>query len=346
MTRQNGGSKAEIFSELIRNEIFKEVGKDGKLPAEIVLAQRYGASPITIGKALNILEAKGLLNRISRSGTYLNEDAANFKSSSLRMVGASMPFFLEGHVDLAAHMSHALQEEHYMPCLFDGRNTNALLAMLPEFLKSNPYGLIVNGDSKFPYQLLDEIGRNTRLVFASLFEGPRNYNASYILYDHKGSGALGVKHLLKAGRRKIGIVNFEMQPKWSSSLFWEGCKEAFQEAGADPVFHIEQLGSEMPANEVDSLLSGENRPDAIFGIHDSRLLPFIKSARRLGLRVPDDIAFIGGGNTDWAIKFDLTSLDSMDRELAIQSVAALASKAHTHCSILPRIIFRGSCLSQ
>ena len=347
MGSQQNSSKSGILADIICNEIFKEVGKDGKLPSEITLAQRYGASPITIGKALNILADRGLLERISRSGTYLRTNSHPVSSgsqSALRMVGAAMPFFLEGHVDLAAHISHALQAERYMPCLFDGGDAGALNAMLPEFLKSNPYALIVNGSSNFPYELLDLVGGQTRLVFTNLFEGPRHYDASYILYDHKGKGAFGIRHLLKTGRRKIGILNYEMRPKWSSTLFWEGCKEAFQDAGLEPVFHI--VDGKLDANAIDALLSGPKRPDAIFSMLDYRLFPFISSAGRLGLRIPDDLALIGSGNTDWAIKFDLTSMDSMDREMAIQSVATLSSKTRTHCSILPRIVFRGSCPAQ
>jgi len=337
-------SKSEIIAGLIKEEVFREAQRSGKLPSVLALAQRYGTSPTTICKSLATLEAQGYIESIEGSGTYLRDMARQAPEGGLKMVGVVEPRFVEGHSDFASHLTRFLQEEHYTPCLFDGGNSAALQAMLPAFLASNPAGLVVDGNSLFPYEVLARLKPSTRLVFSGQFEGPRHYDASYILFDFISAGSLGVRRLLRLGRRRIGVVNMELRPKWSSTLFWEGCQEAFREAGVAPVFHSATLGS-VDDDKVDALLSGPERPDALLAIHDSRLLPFINSAKRLGLRVPEDLALIGGGDTDWAVKFDLSSVDPLLRETAIQTVAALGATEQRNCSIMPRITFRGSCPS-
>lgn len=333
-------SKSEIIAGLLRDEVFREAKANGKLPPVCALAQRFGASPKTICAALAALEAKGEIKSVKGSGSYLAK-RRGAPAKALRMVGASIPCYMEGHIEFAAHMTRFLQESNYMPCLFDGYNAAALRSMLPAFLESQPFGLIVNGDSRFPYEFLDQLDPATRLVFIGEFEGPRRYDASYVLYDIKGGGALATRQLLKLGRRRIGVANFEVQPGWSSAHFWEGCKEALSESGVTAAFHVNDTSLSTAAAEA--LLSGPERPDALLGIQDHMLLPFLEAAKRLGLRVPDDLAIIGGGDTDWAVQFDLSTLDNMQRELSREAVAALAASDKVELAIMPRIVVRGSC---
>src|ERR1039457_6771566 len=43
----------------------------GKFPSEAALVQRFGASRITVGRAVRELQERGLLDRVAGSGTYV-----------------------------------------------------------------------------------------------------------------------------------------------------------------------------------------------------------------------------------------------------------------------------------
>lgn len=332
-------TKFAAIAAQIQREIFPEARQnDGRLPSELALAQRYETSAVTIGKALASLETRGLITRIAGIGTYLNDEPAA-AGEALRSVGLAINY-MEGHQDLAFYLARELQHAHYLPCLLDGSNAAGLTA----FLKSGPSGLIVRGDSHFAYEALDHIAPETRLVFVSQFEGKHQYDASYVLYDHRSAGRQAVSHLLRLGRRRLVVCNFEMQPKWTSTLYWEGCQAAFREAGLEPVA---QLLTEHPSPEqVDRLLNGPDRIDGVVAISDYRALDLVRGIARHGLRLPQDVAVIGGDDTDWAVHYDLTSVDAMGRELSVQAAAALEAGSRIFINIAPRLVFRGSCPAQ
>lgn len=332
-------------AEAITRDILPDL-REGtkKLPSEISLAKRFGVSTITISKALASLDAKGLVERIGGSGTYARQPSATVPPRASRVVGAVMPTLLEGHQELALHLPRALQMNHYVACIFDGDNPAALEATMPDFLRGCPSGLVVDGNSLFPFHLLDALAAETRLVFASHFEGPRRYNASYVLFDHQGKGRQAVSQLLRLGRRRVAVVNMEIHPGWSSDLFWQGCQAAFREAGVEAAAHFSS-----PAVDPETfaaLLDGPHPPDAIVAIADHRLLPLLPLLKARGMKIPDDVAIIGGGDTYWAVFNDLTSTDRMDRELAAHTMAALEAEQNVSITVTPRIIFRGSCPAQ
>lgn len=329
------------LAEMIEREVIPEArSRDGKIVSEVALSKRYGVSTITVSKALASLVSKGVLERIGGSGTFVRQ-ASPRKKSGLRSVVAVMPLLLKGHQELSACVARELQARHIVPCVFDGNNTEALRATLPEFLGNRPFGVIVDGNSNFPYETLDALHKDTRLVFISHFEGPRNYSAASVLYDHEGKGRVAVRHLIGLGRRRIAVINMEVKPRWSSDLFWKGCQEAFAEAEIEPAAH---LNSDTASDaDYDKLLDGRRPIDGVVAIADHRLFPILERIKKRGMRIPDDVALIGGNNTDWSIRYDLSSMEPMDRELAAEAVNVLEDGRLVNMRITPGIVFRGSC---
>ncbi len=329
-------TKFAQIAEQIKDQVFPEArASDGKLPSEVTLAKRYATSAVTIGKALASLQSQGLINRVSGVGTYL-ANTQQERSVSLESVGMVIPY-LQGHQELPFHLATELQHIHRVPCLLSYNN----IPSLKNFIQSQPAGLVIEGNSLFPYEVLQDRSEKTKLVFVTNFEGDRHYDASYILRDHVAKGRIAVNHLIKLGRRRILVINFEMQPKWSSTQFWQGCCEAFDEAGLKPVAQL--LEANIPASEYKKYLQGPEQIDAVVAISDHLLLPLLEAIRELPLRVPDDIAVIGAGNTEWAKHFNLTSFDFLDKEVARQTVCALGSDKQIFITMTPRLVFRDSC---
>jgi len=329
-------TKFARIADQIKNQVFSEArATDGKLPSEVALAKRYNTSAVTIGKALASLQSQGLINRVSGVGTFLVDESAK-ASPNLESVGMVMQY-LQGHLDLPFHLAAELQHSHHVPCLLATENRSAL----ESFIRSEPYGLIAEGNSTFPYDLLDGLSDRTKLVFVTNFEGDKHYDASYILRDHLGKGRMAVNHLLKLGRRRILVINFEMHPKWSSTLFWQGCCEAFEEAGIKPVAHL--VKHRITPAEYDKYLQGPDRIDGVVAVSDSLLLPLLEVVRGMSLRIPEDIALIGAGNTAWSQHFNLTTFDFMDREVARQVACAMETSKRIFITMTPRMVIRDSC---
>ena len=85
MTHSNNGLQPPKYQQIlenIKNDILSGRYQPGqKLPSEAALLKRFGASRITVGRALRELQQAGLVQRRKGSGTYVgnpspDDDAA------------------------------------------------------------------------------------------------------------------------------------------------------------------------------------------------------------------------------------------------------------------------------
>src|SRR5215213_9567021 len=76
-TQAGGPPKYQIVFEALRQEIEAGRWKDGdRLPSEADLVRQYGASRITVGRAVRDLQRAGLVERRAGSGTFVRTAAA------------------------------------------------------------------------------------------------------------------------------------------------------------------------------------------------------------------------------------------------------------------------------
>ena len=98
-------------------------------------------------------------------------------------------------------------------------------------------------------------------------------------------------------------------------------------------------------------LAQSPRVRAVFAVNDQLALAVYKSARELGLRIPDDLAVVGFDNLDFTMHLDvpLTTVEQPAQEMGYQAVEALVRRMNGAATtyqqiILPtRLIIRHSC---
>jgi LacI family transcriptional regulator len=80
---------------------------------------------------------------------------------------------------------------------------------------------------------------------------------------------------------------------------------------------VEEAGDALGFEAMQELLKLEPRPDAVFCYNDLTALGAMEATLQAGLRVPEDIAFIGCGNLRYAnyLKVPLSSIDHGTAEL-------------------------------
>src|SRR4051812_42606255 len=79
MSFRSSGDKApplhqRIFAELRREITSGKYAPGQQLPSEAALVRRFGASRITVGRAVGDLAREGLLERRAGSGTYVRRE--------------------------------------------------------------------------------------------------------------------------------------------------------------------------------------------------------------------------------------------------------------------------------
>jgi LacI family transcriptional regulator len=153
-----------------------------------------------------------------------------------------------------------------------------------------------------PYLLLDR-------HFAGL-------RANLIDFDNEGVGFAATTHLIERGCRRIAHIR---GPEFSSSIGrLDGFKQALAENGLPQVrcFIAAAASADAGAESsgyqaMEQLLHCSSKPDGVFCFNDTMAVGAMKAILQAGLRIPEDIALIGCGNTPNAdiFKVALSTID-------------------------------------
>ena len=116
-----------------------------------------------------------------------------------------------------------------------------------------------------------------------------------ILSDEFGGVRQVVEHLLQRGHRHIGMIAGRFSPYIVGARY-----NAFLSVTKEHEIQTDAQDIRMCDADVDDaaqaameLLDRPDRPTAVFGANDVVAAGILKAARRLGLRVPEDLAVVG-----------------------------------------------------
>ncbi|MEO6805920.1 MAG: LacI family DNA-binding transcriptional regulator [Edaphobacter sp.] len=164
------------------------------------------------------------------------------------------------------------------------------------------------GDARTPYLLFD---RN----FPHLA-------AHFVGTDDVKVGEMATKHLIGIGRNRIAHIGGKNTSPSFDRL--RGYRNALTDGGLTvPERYIvvrermEESGDVVGFQAMQELLKLQSKPDAVFCYNDLTAVGAIDATLKAGLRVPEDIAFIGCGNLRYAnyLRVPLSSIDHGTAEL-------------------------------
>jgi len=217
-----------------------------------------------------------------------------------------------------------------------------------EALLSRTDGLIVASalsasDAKFYKRLISD-GAKIVLIDRVL-DGLR---CSAVTTDDVQVGTLATEHLIKLGYRKIGHLR---GPDVSTALKrLQGYREAMSKA------KLKVLVRDCGFTETDGYaamqkwIAAGDLPSAIFAGNDPAAIGAMAAANEAGLKVPDDVAFVGAGSIHYGdmLGVPLTTVSWSKAEMG-QAAATLllelidGKKKNRIIRIEPELIVRRSC---
>ena len=124
------------------------------------------------------------------------------------------------------------------------------------------------------------------------------HRSSHILAEQLHHVSTGTLAHIGYGHRRIGFLGGRSDLD-SAAQRELGFRDALRNSGITPDESLIVSGDFRPAGAVlatEALLGHANRPTAIFAANDSMALQAIDFARRMNLRVPEDISVIGFDN--------------------------------------------------
>ena len=124
----------------------------------------------------------------------------------------------------------------------------------------------------------------------------------YVITDNVYGGYLATQHLLGLGHRRIGHVGGPAHVSSAQGRL-AGYRQALAEQGVPYDAELVSHGMFTVAGGYQAacqLLDRPDRPSAIFAANDLQAVGVMKAARMFGLRIPQDLALVGGDNIELA----------------------------------------------
>lgn len=146
--------------------------------------------------------------------------------------------------------------------------------------------------------------------------------ANFVGSDDVAIGGMATNHLIQIGRKRIAHIGGRNSSPSFDRL--RGYRNALLAAGLptpDELVisreRVEEAGDAAGHQMMRTLLHLKRRPDAVFCYNDLTAVGAIEAVLEAGLRVPEDIAFIGCGNLRYAnyLRVPLSSIDHQTAEL-------------------------------
>lgn len=152
-------------------------------------------------------------------------------------------------------------------------------------------------------------------------------HVSIAAIDNREGGRLATEHLLSQGYRNIGIITGP-DSWWEARQREQGWRDAMQATGVCDLQALKVAGDWYPpsgSSGLEALLRRCPSLEAVFACNDPMAAGALQAARRLGRRVPQDLAIVGFDDTPEAAYYEppLTTIRQPLVELGERAVDQL-----------------------
>lgn len=318
----------------------------GQLPSHRELCRQHRVSINTLRKALDILEADGVIYRVERGGTFLRPRSGE-PSSPARPTGLKCINFLEEFppmwqilkTDYLAGYTEALDaydiKTRFVPCPADTVKYESLLS---DRLTVGEQGcVLVNIAPEGLMRWLGARGIPFVVQFFTCYDRAELPEHHSIYVNKAGAADEATRHLLGHGHRRIGFIG-PTAPDYRRLVgLYEGYLAALTCAGLAPV---EENVLDLNTNETDAIvetvrryLDRPTRPTGVVTGNDGIAFAVTRAAKALGLRVPEDLSVIGYNDLPEAARSEppLTTVYGPRRLLARTAVEMVIAAAEGRC---------------
>jgi len=331
----------QVYTALRKEIQSGRLKKGDRLPSEAELVRTFGASRITVGRAVRDLQVAGLVERRAGSGTFVrNPHTAHGLSFGLLIpdLGETEIFepICQGMMASPLAREHALvwgspsgdsrEERAWQLCrqYIDRGLSGVFFAPLElSSTKDDMNERIARAldEARIPIVLLDR----------TVVPYPGRGHHDLVGIDNRRAGYVITEHLLRLGSRRIAFMAMRnaaatvdaREAGYREALYaWQAPVERSLVHRLEPSDSAE-VRAVMEAHAVDAIVCANDRTA-------SRLMPTLL---RLGYNVPGDVRIVGIDDLEYAklLPVPLTTLRQPTRQLGDAALAAMLERVtRTH----------------
>lgn len=358
LQENDSGPKYRQVLDTLRGEILSGQHLPGaKLPSEIDLVKRFGASRITIGRAVKELRDLGLIERRAGSGTYVRE---------IRLSGLTFGLLIPnlGDSDILQPICSGMADTGGEHALLWGKAPEEAtageraLTLCKQYVERR-----VSGVFFAPLEFTDEDEAVNRRIVAMLEKEripivlldrcylpyPGRSRHDLVGIDNRRAGHLATEHLLNLGCRRLAFLS-HLHAASTVGARIAGHGEALFRHGVD--FDSDLLGNfdTSDLGKVREFVQ-THKPEGIVCSNDRVAANVMRALLDTGMRVPEDMRIVGIDDMSYAslLPVPLTTVHQPSREIGMAAMETMISrldrpKMPTRDVLLAtRLVVRKSC---
>jgi GntR family transcriptional regulator of arabinose operon len=309
-----------------------------RLPSEAELVDRFGASRITVGRAMSDLQRAGLVQRRPGSGTYL----APAKASTGGSFGLLIPDLGETEIFepiCQGMMASPLAAEHVLLWGSEkgGGESTADRAwhLCRQYLERGVAGVFFAPLEFAPdkdevnrriVEALDQAGIPIVLLDRPALPYPARGSHDLVGIDNRRAGFLMTDHLVSLGSRRIAFLGAK-DAAATVDAREAGYREALYRADLAPDRGLVWRFNPSDETELAARMTA-HRPDAIVCANDRTAARLMQGLLRLGHAVPDEVRIVGIDDLEFAelLPVPLTTFRQPTREIGAAAIAAMLDR--------------------
>nr|WP_318382661.1 LacI family DNA-binding transcriptional regulator [uncultured Enterobacter sp.] len=158
-----------------------------------------------------------------------------------------------------------------------------------------------------------------------------------------------IDRLADQGRQRIALINHDLSYKYAR-LRERGYKTGLHVRNLDwsAVEYAQDLSFGAGVRAMDTLLSAQVRPDAVFAVSDTLAAGAMLAISKAGLHTPDDIAVVGFDGTALAemVSPPLSTIEQPSQEIGRKAVGLLLNKIDNPSSPAERVMMAWHYISR
>jgi GntR family transcriptional regulator, arabinose operon transcriptional repressor len=331
----------QVYTALRREIQSGRLKKGDRLPSEAELVRTFGASRITVGRAVRDLQAAGLVERRAGSGTYVKSpQTARALSFGLLIpdLGETEIFepICQGMMASPIAREHALiwgspagaskEERAWQLCrqYIDRGVSGVFFAPLEGASDSHDINQRIG-------RSLDEARIPVILLDRTVVPYPGRGHHDLVGIDNRRAGYVITEHVLRLESRRIA---FMAMPSAAATVDAReaGYREALYTWDRPIERSLVHRLDPSDTSAVEAVLRAES-PDAIVCANDRTASRLIPTLLRLGRKVPDAVRVVGIDDLEYAklLPVPLTTLRQPTRQIGDAALAAMLERvARTH----------------
>jgi DNA-binding LacI/PurR family transcriptional regulator len=329
---------ADILLERIQSGVYGSM-----LPGKIHLAAEFEVTPVTMGKAINLLKVNGVVRTENGRGTFITR----LKRKRTHVLGVVVKTLahdaylhnqlisslqqhaqdIEENIVTRAHYNDADKELDCVRQLVENFQVDGII-LWPAFNDGSTIEYLES--ESIPYVLLPEPD-------LEIYAGSSTVSA-----DDAGAAFKLMEHLIATGRKKIGFVASNDRKEYPAE----------QERYAQYIKALKVAG--LDACDPLTMAVWKDAPewlsqrDAIFCVTDVVAASMLSCCAEHGIRVPHDLAIAGYDNSNVADYLGVTSVEQHFENIGLKAVDVLIDDieerqdAPVHVTVESELILRKS----